>query len=236
MASLLKTASCIGIKPPFSVMRNFLGLRRGKVPQLTGAPSTISLLDQIKMLKGKHFHINIILVGSDLFTNADLDEVDAAVHKCRAIYKQQANLGVGRVLPFAITVAKANGRHIIDNDDEAAQLTDEWTVHNNALDVFIVRDYVGGTVGRSDIDGSCNKDKTTKMSGSVVEISNGMQQTARSFAHEIGHYLGLEHEQDKPDNLMCQSKLASSIVTSVKLFSAQDDEIRDHCFIHNGCQ
>jgi hypothetical protein len=234
MSSLRQAATCVGISGTFSVMSDFFGLMTGKVPQGAGASIVLSVQDQIRALQGSHFHINVILVGSDLFTSSDRVEVDFAVHKARAIYGQ-VGVGVGRVLHFAIPAALADGREVIDSDDEAADLTNEWTVHNAGLDVFIVRDYTGSTIGRSDVDGNCDKDNSGKMTGSVVEISNGTQQTARSFAHEIGHYLGLGHENEEPDNLMCQSSGASSITSSVKLTSDQGDDIKEHCVMQPAC-
>jgi hypothetical protein len=233
MASLRQQLACIGLSAPISVTRGYFGLTTGKCPQLTGAPSSLSLLDQMGALRGPHFHMNVIMVGSDLFTSADMVELDSAVHKARAIYKQQS-VGVGRVLYFAIPVSMANGHEIINSDDEAGQLTNEWTVHNNGLDVFIVRDYSGTTIGLSPVGGPCNKD-SGKMNGSVVEISNGTQQTARSCSHEMGHYLGLDHQNSRPDNLMCQSSAASSITTSVVLDGSQGAIIKGHCFMQGAC-
>jgi hypothetical protein len=46
-----------------------------------------------------------------------------------------------------INLAQANGRDVIDNDGEAEALTDEWTVQNNAIDVFFVKLYVGSVAG-----------------------------------------------------------------------------------------
>jgi hypothetical protein len=239
MGSLRATAACIGVDGSFSVMKDFFGLGAGKLPNFSGAPTSLSLLDQMRALKGKHFHVNMILVGSDLFTAAEAAGMDYAVLKSRTIYKQ-ADMTVGRIKYFAITVAEANGREIIDNDSEAAKLTDEWTVHNNALDVFVVRDYTGTTLGRSAVNGSCDKDSTVKMSGSVVEISaissGGVDQFARTFSHEMGHYLGLSHQNGDPKNLMCQSQFASNIVTSVELTSpSQTTTVRGHCFVQPGC-
>jgi hypothetical protein len=72
------------------------------------------------------------------------------------------------------------------------------------------------------------------MDTSVVGMF-GSEQTARSFAHEIGHYLGLEHENGLPDNLMCQSQGASSIRDSIGLYGGQGGVIRLHCLVKPGC-
>jgi hypothetical protein len=235
MASLRQFAACIGVSAPFLVARDFFGLATGRCPQLAGAAPVLSVRDQIMALRGIHFHVNAIKVGSDLFTPSDFVEVDGAIHKARTIYKQ-VGVGIGRVRHFAIPVSLANGHEIIDNDDEAKTLTNEWTVHNNGLDVFIVRDYVGSTIGRSPAPGSCNKDDASDMTGSVVEISNGTQQTARSFAHEMGHYLGLGHENSKPENLMAQSSVPGvNTTTSVVLTADQGNTILKHCFMQLPC-
>ena len=58
---------------------------------------------------------------------------------------------------------------------------------------------------------------------------------ARSGSHEIGHYLGLDHENGSPTNLMAQSSVASSIRDSTVLTSGQGDNVRDHCFMQGSC-
>ena len=63
----------------------------------------------------------------------------------------------------------------------------------------------------------------------------GSEQTARTIAHELGHYLTLEHRNDEPDNLMCQSGSASSTRNSTVLTNDQGSDMRDHCMTHGGC-
>ena len=75
---------------------------------------------------------------------------------------------------------------VIDNDGEAEALTDEWTVPNNAVDVFAVKLYVGSTAGLSPVPGPCDKD-AKGMDGTVVELIGGT--TGLVLAHEVGHYL-----------------------------------------------
>jgi hypothetical protein len=81
------------------------------------------------------------------------------------------------------------------------------------------------------------------------EVNRTTAQVARTFAHEIGHYLGLPHNHgDDPDcpdttngcnNLMAQTRCANScgggVCVAVLLTSSQGDTIRGHCFVQDGC-
>ena len=73
MASLRALAQCIGITGNFSVLRDFHGFVRGRLPSdPTGAAVELSLRRQMQRLKGRHFHLNVIAVGSDQFTRQRL--------------------------------------------------------------------------------------------------------------------------------------------------------------------
>jgi hypothetical protein len=220
MDSLRSIASCIGVTGSFSVSRDFFGFLRG-------APRDVSLLTQIRRLQGRHVHMNFIRVGSDQFTNADLSELDAALQFTRDTYAQ-VNLGVGRIEHFVITTAQAGGAENIDNDDEARQLTKDWTVPNSALDIFFVLTYAGSTIGRSRVDGPCNKD-AKGMNGSVVAIEGSVNTTGFVLAHEAGHYLGLSHSSSS-GNLMF-----GTVPNGGSLTSSQGTKMRGHCFTKSSC-
>lgn len=238
MASIRALASCIGITGGFSVLGDFLGFARGRLPlDPTGAAVTVSLKRQAQRLQGRHFHLNVIAVGSDQFTDGDYTEIDYSIFKLRNIY-DQVSLGVGRVQHWIVTTADADGLDTPSSEDDLEDLTHDWSVPNDGLDMFVphnvsVSSNGGSTLGLSPEDGPCDKgDKD--MNGSTVGLW-GSEQTARSFAHEIGHYLGLGHENGKPNNLMCQTSKASSIRNSIQLTSGQGNDVRDHCFVRNGC-
>jgi hypothetical protein len=221
MASLKEMADCIGLGSDFSVLRDFYGY-------ITGAPQPLSLLKQIRLIQGKHVHFNLIRVGIESFTNGDEAEIDAAVQATRDFYAT-VNLGVGRVLRFFITTDEANGRDNIGSDSEAVDLTDEWTVDNNALDVFFVLTYATATIGYSAVDGSCDKDGKG-MTGSVVAIEGSTNTTGFVLGHEVGHYLGLEHKDGSPGNLMFPSVPNGGNITN-----GQGSTMRSHCFVRSGC-
>jgi hypothetical protein len=92
----------------------------------------------------------------------------------------------------------------------------------------------GMILGQSPQPGPCEGKNAKGMNASVVGLF-GSEQTARSFSHEVGHYLGLGHQNDHPENLMCQSGSASSIRNSVNLTSDQGNTVKGHCLVKPGC-
>lgn len=217
MESLRNVAACIGITGSFRVLRNFFGY--------SSTPGTLSVLTQVRRLQGKHVHMNIIRVGSDLFTAADERKIDSAVQFTRDTYATR-NLGVGFLDHRFITVAQANGREFITDGDEAEELTNEWTVPNSALDVFFVRT-IGDAGGWSRVDGPCDKD-AKGMDGSVIDMSNNTAFVGIALAHEAGHYLGLSHVNSPSGNLMLPNG-------GTTLTSSQGSKIRSHCFVKSSC-
>lgn len=169
-------------------------------------------------------NINVILVGSDQFSQVELNEVNGAIERTRTIYNS-IGLFVNDVQWYGIAIADANGRENIDSDGEAASLTEEWTVQNHALDVFFVKTYVGDTVGLSRVDGPCDKD-SQGMTGSVVAIEESNDITGLVMAHEACHYLGPSHINDS-SNLMDRY-----VPNDGNLTVAQGNDMKDHCFVN----
>ena len=245
-ASLRAFASCIGITGSFSVLGDFYGFRQRRLPtDPTGVRVEVSIRDQINSLRGRHFHLNVIKVGSDQFTNADHNEVDYSIFKVRNIYRQ-VGLGVGRILHYAIPTANANGLDSPTTEGDLEDLTADWTVPNDGIDLFIphnmnVPSNGGMILGKSALEGPCDKD-AKGMTGSTCGLW-GSEQTARTFAHELGHYLGLSHNHGdacptsaaEMNNLMAQSRCAASTRNSTLLTSSQGTEISDHCSTKPGC-
>jgi Metallo-peptidase family M12B Reprolysin-like len=225
VASLRDIADrCLGLKDGFSVVRDFFGYQRL-------AKGTDSLLTQVKLLSsGKHIGVNVIYVGSDLWLNEDFIEVDAALRKMRAIYAQ-VNIAIAHIGYYTITTAMAPGREHINDDDEAFDLTNEYTVPNDGLDVFMVLTYGTPAAGISEVDGPCDKNDGwfTNMSGSVVAIRDSSDKSGKFtgliMAHEVGHYLGLKHYKNAQDRLM----YPTSDGNNVRMVSAEGNKMRDHC-------
>jgi hypothetical protein len=187
----------------------------------------VSVATQIARLKGRHVHMNFIQVGSDQFTADDRAEMDGALQFMRDTYAQ-VSLGVGRIEHYVISTTEANGLENIGNDDDAVELTNDWTVPNSALDIFWVLTYSGSPIGASPVDGSCDKD-AKGMDGSVVAIESNMTDTSFILAHEAGHFLGLSHSSSS-GNLMF-----ATVPNGGSLTCDQGSDMRDHCFTKSGC-
>ena len=245
MKSLRAVANCLwltrtGVAPdPTSLLLHVHGYTRH-----TLFSSEVSLLEQLDRIDGQVVHLNVIRVGGDAFSDSDESDINVGLKIMRDTYAK-AGLGVARVEHFDIPVSEANGREDIDSDDEAETLSNEWTVHNDGLDLFVIRSgWTEDGAARSGIsatDGPCDKDDDTGMSGSVA--SAGGLLTGNTFAHEIGHYLGLEHVPDES----CEDAAASSPELAGRLMfpcgvalvgeitSEEAETMKEHCFVTSGC-
>jgi len=168
--------------------------------------------------------VNLIMVGRDNFTAAHETQMLDSLVVTRQIYAQ-VGLDVRNVSYWAITAAQAGALEIVDSLAEADQLTDEWTVPNAALDVFVVRS-MNGADGWSAVNGSCNKN-ADGMTGSVVSLNGDVGNSGNTFAHEKGHYLGLDHVPDA-GNFIGDDGASNS---NTAIHAWQGDVMKKHCFV-----
>jgi len=218
--------SCIGCPANFSVVRDFFGYASGPPWKLAktqaGLPQSLSILEQIKRLKQKHFHLDVIRVGTDsngLLSPKDEQNLDCAVQMAREIYGA-IGVGIGRVKRWwRIPLSDNTGFDVIDDDCEAADLIDEFDAPGDGIDVFLVLAWAGDTLGTT----------PTKGDGVAVESrEDDFYGTGRTFSHELGHYFGLDHENDTPNNLMCQTGKANPKAGSnLQLNSVQANSIKN---------
>lgn len=230
-----------------SILFHLFGFRRARVPaDPLGVPASVSVAQLAEDIGGDHIRLNVIAMGLDGLgagEDAALEEVDYCVFRIRNIYRPR--LGVGRVLHYEVDAADADGFDVIADDDEAQDLWRSWSVGNSGIDAFVVRSISGTLLGRSPTPGSCTSSKRDGLlAGGVDESSDGI---SRTFAHEVGHFLDLDHNHNElPDgpcpattagrnNLMAQTGCAISVRTSVILTAAQGAEMRDHCKVRGGC-
>lgn len=229
MASLKRLIRCVGLSGRISVHDDFYGY-------WTRSKRKLSLARQAALLAGKHVHMNVILVGVEDFNDLDARATDNALHTARTVYGA-VGLGIGRIARFQISKAQAHGLNVINSDDQATDLANDWTVPNDGLDIFLVRNAWGNTVGVSDAPGPCDKNDTYDaadakfyMTGSVVDIESQIS----TLAHEAGHYLGLQHVDPKDpknaNNLMLPAAPSNPVLTS-----SQGQTMRKHCFAKRGC-
>jgi Metallo-peptidase family M12B Reprolysin-like len=216
MASLRKAAQCIGLAGEIKVVRDFFGYR-------TGVPKPLSLLNQVRLLQGKHIHLNLIRTATLL--PASLQAIDAGLQFMRDVYAT-VGIGVGRIQRFFVP---AGGYEVIVDSEIAKDLFDSYSVSNDGIDVFLCLLIVGPAIGMTPTPGSCADDKDGKDSGSLIGVLDSGSLIGTTFAHEIGHYLGLEHDGN-PANLMF-----ASAPNGGQLSGGQGGAMKTHCMMRDGC-
>jgi hypothetical protein len=174
----------------------------------------------------RHLDLNIICVGFEDFTATDVADMLHAIDVTRAIYAK-VRLNVRNVGFYQISASDAGANAVIDSEAEAADLTWDWSVDNDSLDVFVVR-VMNGADGWSSIDGSCHKD-VKGLTGSVVSLNGTTRNAANTLAHEVGHYLGLDHIPDAGNFIGGDG--SSNGFTGI--FSWQGAIMRQHCFVRS---
>jgi hypothetical protein len=175
----------------------------------------------MQRLRLNQFALNVIRVGTDaagLLSPAQEENLDCAIQVTRDIFSA-AGIGIGRVERWwLIPLSDNTGFDVIDDDDEAEELVESFTVPHGGVDVFFVPVYVGGTAGLT----------PSKGDGVVVESRlDDFLGTGRTMAHELGHFFGLGHENDDPTNLMCQSDPALDLPLGAHLNPDQVEEIME---------
>lgn len=249
-ASLKAIMQCLDIDTSgsVSILGDFFGFLQGELPNDPdpGADVRVSVLDQVRACQGAHVNLNVIRVGFDVLTNpaTALNRLDFAILRTRQIFAQ-VGLGVGRVLHWEVSADASDGADNLSSVIECDGLIADWSVDNDGIDAFVVRNISSDWfVGKaSAIPGNC--DKGTKNDGVCAgEIGRPGDEFARTFAHEIGHHLGLRHNHlatNCPDtisgrnNLMAQSRCAQTIRGAVLLRADQGETMRDHCSVRPGC-
>ena len=217
MPSLRTAAQCIGLTGPFSVAHQFFGFWIG-----TPAGMVVSVGRQVRLLQGKHFHLNVIRTAP--FTDAHRAKIDQALQITRDTYAA-VNIGIGRIEHHHVP---QGGYEIIMAEDVAYDLWDSWSAPNDGIDAFFCYYLNGPESGRSPEDGSCDKDD--KDSGLVVGVLDNPTTLGQALAHELGHYLGLGHEDELGGNLMFPS-----VPNGGTLYGGQVGIIKLHCSMRAGC-
>lgn len=221
-------AGCLGAPANFSVVRDVLGFVLG-MP----AGTAISLRRQLELASGPALDINMILVGASLFTAADLDETSSGLQTLRDIYAQ-VNLGIRKVNWQQISTQDAGGYVVITSGSQACDLTDDFSGPDGALDVFVVR-VMQGAGGWSPVGGPCSHAEKDTMTGSVVSLNNIPSDSGNTFAHEIGHYLGLPHCEDDSQCTDPQNFILGGSDSNTGIMTHQGQKMKTHCYVSDKC-
>jgi hypothetical protein len=140
---------------------------------------------------------NIIRVGD--FTNTERSEYRRAAAEIASGILQSRDMTVYGVELYriegttAMDADKARFR-FIDSQSEINDLRDEYTVDNWYLDAFFVEGRWDGAFGSSPVGGPVDKEGNS--SGLVIARDGDTVNLGQTFAHEGGHYLGLEHADE----------------------------------------
>jgi hypothetical protein len=256
MASVKSVLNCIGrdTSGSVSVLGDLFGFVRRRVPNDTGSGTfSVSMLDTVRGMQGRHVHLNVIAVGwwnefSDSTVDIARRKTDFAIMRTRQIFAAR-NLGVGRVVYGVIDRDESDGTDIIGSEGEADDLSDDWSVNNNGVDCFIPRSISDSDfIGLSPVDGDCSKGgkRDGLIAGAINRgggVNSGFNGFARTFAHEVGHYLSLPHNHGSScpsgtaaNNLMAQTRcITLSAAAAVTLTSSQGSDMRGHCTTRSGC-
>jgi len=207
----------------------------------SGAPRTRSLKRHLQTISGKATDLVIILVAhendfSGVVTRDQVTKTQYAIQIARDIYAQR-NLGIRTIRWLRIPVADAGGYANISDRGEAEDLTDDWSSSGGGIDVFLVQT-IGDAGGWSNVDGPCSKESKFDLSGAVLELSFGRRFMGVLLAHEVGHYLGLDHA-NSITNLMGVDSNDDGIGeidnNSTNLTSSQGTKMRSHCSVRGAC-
>lgn len=145
------------------------------------------------------YNLNIIRVGS--LQSGDRTGLRRMANHASSLY-QQINLSMNRLENNWRVTGDVSDWGVVDLD-EVRDLFDYASVSNDGLDLFIVRDFTGGT-GAAFEPGECQKGgdedgiiMDRRYDGSGNLYWRGMGQT---LAHEAGHYFGLPHTPNNDEN------------------------------------
>jgi hypothetical protein len=199
------------------------------------AAGPVSVLDRAAALTIKHFHLNLIRVGTEIFSDQDLQTMKDGLGILQVIFLT-AGVGVGSTDHYSIPLAQADGYAFPSSEAQADAITEEWSFPDDRLDVFVVAYLPGTSLGFAPPLGSCRKGLNLPFVGCVIryESDYGVGAStdfvfAKILAHEVGHYLGLPHVSD-PNNLMYPTW-----PSGVQLTAEQGAIMKKHCFIRFGC-
>lgn len=245
--SLRKMCSALGLTGRVSICQDLLGFTESKMPAAvvaTRPKPTLNLNRFAQLLKGQHFHVRLIVAGSDLLSANDGAVIDYAVFRLRDIYSA-AGIGVGRVTWDMRAAASSAGHATVNTSDDLDQTGHDLTADGDFVPVVIPANMNVSTInpdgsvfvvyGRSPTPpGPCSPRTGAGMRSSVIDIVG--EETGRTLAHEVGHYLGAKHPSPADNSLMTQtgSVTSGNAFSAVSINAADKTTMLGHCTIRPG--
>ena len=176
---------------------------------------------------------NIIRVGD--FTGSERNEYTRAAEQIASGIFRSRDMTVYGVELYRIEgtpdmdADKARYR-FIDNQGEINALRNRYTVDNWYLDVFFVEGRWDGAFGSSPTNGPVDKEGDS--SGLILRRDSDTVNLGQTFAHEAGHYLGLEHADE--DDGCADTDPSSPTISDNFIFSSsrRDSAVITSCQIN----
>lgn len=226
---------CLGKTGTISVYRDVFGYIFGRIDR------DLRVREHLERIKGPSINLVTFLVGyedeSDSFwTESRLLRVQHAIDLTREIYAQ-ADMGVRSIFWRSIAPPESDPFIAVDAG-QATDLTEAYSGPEDGIDVFWVVSVIDAD-GWSNSEGPCDKDDNGR-TGAVLQIANLSDDGAGVLlAHEVGHYLRLEHA-NSINNVMGHDRDGNGIgktdaALSRNLNSRQADLMHDSCWTRGPC-
>jgi hypothetical protein len=197
------------------------------------------------LLRGEHFHVQLIVTGSDLLSENDTRVLDYDIFRLRDIYTT-AEIGIGIVSWDLRTMQNSSGHAVVKTADDITATGHDITADGDFVPVVIPADMnvtivnPDGTVtvalGLSPTSGPCSPRTSSGMNSSVVDFAG--ESGGRALAHEVGHFLGAEHPATPGMSLMTQDAVVRNVggdpFTATMILENERIIMRKHCVMRPG--
>jgi hypothetical protein len=184
-----------------------------------------------------HIDINVIMIGRDSLPASKIQQLNDSVAGMTAIFAARGPQ-IGTVGFFEVPVAKGAEFLILQSQSDARAVAQAWSVKNDAIDLIVVpviaaSDPKQAADGWSPVGGPCNKKKSKGLRTPVVSLNGSTANSSNTFAHELGHFLGLEHCEKDPAS--CAGDPANFIKSqsnsNTGVTDAQATKMKSHCSV-----
>jgi hypothetical protein len=166
--SVRDTCRALGFGQTVSLCTDVLGFTRGHCPGRLGPtrPDTaFSIRSFVHGLRRAHFHVRLLIAGTDVITSNDWRVLEYAVYRLRDIYTTNG-IGVGRITFAGFTAAMSLGHDVVTSDTELPTTGHDLTENGDFIPVVLPASMnvttvnpdgsVTVTLGLSPVPGPCS--------------------------------------------------------------------------------